>query len=226
MATLLIADADEARLRDMRARVRREGHRTLLALAGRAALDKANRSHPALVLADVELPELDGYGLALALREELDPDEVRIVLLKEEVRDEDRTTARAVGADEIVPRSLGPDLILDVVRAVLADRDPKGGGVAGQIDAESLFAMLQFLHQRRETGTLSLSGRVPGTIVFAGGEIIGARTRTLEGVDAFVELLQQQEGRYCFDPGLVDPSARTIERAFDPLMMDAFAALG
>ncbi|RMG17202.1 MAG: response regulator [Deltaproteobacteria bacterium] len=225
MATLLIADAEEARLREMRARVRAEGHRTLLALNGRAALDKAYRSHPALVLADVELPELDGFGLALSLREELDPDEVRIVLLKEEVRDEDRTTGRAVGADEIVPRALGAELVLDVVRAVLADRNPKGGGVAGQLDSEGLFAMLQFLHQRRETGTLSISGRTPGTIVFAGGEIIGARTRTLTGLDAFFELLRQTEGRYCFDPGLVDPSARTIERAFDPLMMDAFSAL-
>lgn len=225
MATVLIADADEARLRDRRALLRSEGHRTLLASDGPSALDKVLAGHPALVLADTALPELDGYGLALSIREEYDADTVRIVLLKEDVAAEDRTTARAVGADEIAPRILGDDGLMDIVRTVLATRAPQDGALAGQGDQESLFAILQFLHQRRETGTLSLGGDRPGTIVFAGGEIIGARTRDARGDQAFLALLGRGEGRYCFDRGLVDPSARCIERAFDPLLMDAFAAL-
>ena len=225
MASVLIADPDDTRQEILRSALRTEGHRTLLAVDGHAALDKALASQPALVVADVELPGLDGYGLALSIREELDPDVVRIVLLKDQVAAEDRTTARAVGADEIAPRALGAEPVLDVLRAALATRAPHNGALAGQADQDGLFALLQFLHQRRETGTLSVAGDRVGTLVFSGGEIVGARSRDRAGMDAFLVVLGLKEGRYCFDRGLVDPQARCIERAFDPLLMDAFSAL-
>jgi CheY-like chemotaxis protein len=226
MSVLLIADPDPTRVSALRSLIRREGHRTLLAADGPSALDKVQRSHPALVLADVGLPGLDGYGLALSIREDLSPDVVRILLVKSEPDDEDRTTANAVGADGLVARTADDEDILDALRAALAARHAGEGGLAGQFDQDSLFDMIQFIHQRRTTGTLSLSGTPPGTLVFAGGEIIGAHCRGKAGVDAFHALLRSGSGRYCFDSGLVDPSSRNIEQAFDPLMMDAFAALG
>lgn len=225
MATVLLADADQERLKSLRTLVRREGHRTLLAVDGRTALDRAVRSRPAAVVSEVGLPGLDGFGLALSVREEVDADTVRVLLYRPEVSSEDETTASAVGADRIVALDDEGEVLLDALRSVLATRAPQEGALAGQADQDSLFALLQFLHQRRETGTLSVSGDRTGTLVFAGGEIIGARTRAQVGGDGFVEILRNTEGRYCFDRGLVDPSARTIERAFDPLLMDAFSAL-
>ncbi len=225
MSTILVAGADEVRLKSLRRLIRLEGHRTLAATSGPSALDGTLRAHPAMVVADTALPGLDGYGLALSIREELSSDQVRIVLLKEAVAADDRTTARAVGADEMVPRIVGDQGIMDVVRATLATRTATEGGVAGEIDDERLFPILQFLHMRRVTGTLSVNGKSSGTIVMAGGEVIGARTRENEGVDAFTTMLAADQGRYCFDTGLVDPASRTIEKAFDPLMMDVFASL-
>ena len=225
MAVVLLADHNASRISELRTLVRREGHRTLLAADGATCLEKAQRSHPAMVVADVALPGLDGFGLALSIREDTSPDILRILLIKEGVTQDDEMTGSAVGADSIIDRSVGEEDLLDAIRLNLAERNPLEGGVAGQFDQESLFAMLQFLHQRRVTGTLSISG-VPGTIAYAGGEIIGARCRDEMGTDAFQAMLKAKEGRYCFDNGLVDPTARNIERAFDPLMMDAFLALG
>ncbi|MDF1561918.1 MAG: response regulator [Deltaproteobacteria bacterium] len=225
MSTILVADSDESRLKHLRRLVRLEGHRTLAATTGPSALDGTLRTQPSMLVADTALPGLDGYGLALSVREELTPDQTRIILLKEAVAADDRTTARAVGADELVPRILGDQGLMDVIRMTLATRTATEGGVAGEIDDERLFPILQFLHQRRVTGTLSVTCKVPGTIVLAGGEIIGARTRDGQGTDAFAQLLGEIEGRYCFDTGLVDPASRSIEKAFDPLMMDVFALL-
>ena len=225
MAVVLLADHDASRLSGLRSLIRREGHRTLLAADGPSGLDKAQRSHPALVIADVGLPGLDGFGLALSIREDSPPENVRVLLLQTDVSADDQMTASAVGADGILDRSGDVEDLLDALRLNLAERDPLEGGVSGQFDQESLFAMLQFLHQRRVTGTLSMSG-VAGTIAYAGGEIIGARCRGHEGAEAFHALLRAKQGRYCFDSGLVDPTARNIERAFDPLMMDAFISLG
>ncbi|MFW6369039.1 MAG: response regulator [Myxococcota bacterium] len=225
MAVVLIADPDAGRISETRALLRREGHRTLLAADGASCLDKAVRSHPAMVVADVALPGLDGFGLCLSIREDIPPENLTIILLKSEVSSDDKTTAEALCANAILEHAEDEEVLLDTVRTALAGRSPQEGSVAGQFDQESLFAMLQFLHQRRVTGTLSISG-VPGTIAFAGGEIIGARCRALSGADAFQAMLKAKSGRYCFDSGLVDPAARNIERAFDPLMMDAFISLG
>lgn len=225
MASVLIADSDDARQETLRGALRYEGHRTLVATDGPGALEKALASRPALVVAEVALPGLDGFGLALSIREELDPDLVRIVLLKDDLGAEDQTTARAVGADAITTRVHGDEQVLDVLRTALATRAPRTGAVAGQVDQEALFALLQFLHQRRETGTLSVSGDRVGTLIFSRGEIIGARGQGTFGIDAFHAILALATGRYCFDRGLVDPSARSIEQAFDPLLMDAFSTL-
>ena len=225
MSTVLLADSNPTRISELRALVRKEGHRTLLAADGPSCLDKATRSTIAMVIADVALPGLDGFGLALTLREDMPPEHLCILLVKSEVTADDRTTASAVGADSIIERSEDSENLLETMRTSLAGRAPPEGSFAGQFDQEALFAMLQFLHQRRATGTLSLSG-VAGTIAFAGGEVIGARCRGKEGVEAFQALLRSTAGRYCFDSGLVDPTARNIERAFDPLMMDTFISLG
>lgn len=225
MAVVLIADSDAKRISELRGLIRKEGHRTLLAADGPTCLEKAQRSHPAMIIADIGLPGLDGFGLALSIREDIDPEIMRVILLKTGVTPDDETTASAVGADTILDRNGDEEDFLDALRENLAQRNPVDGSVSGQFDQESLFAMLQFLHQRRVTGTLSVSG-VPSTIAYAGGEIIGTRCRGSEGTEAFQEALKAKSGRYCFDNGLVDPKARNIERAFDPLMMDAFISLG
>ena len=78
--TILVAD-DNA---DIRAYVR--GHlagryRVLEAENGRQALDLVRQSLPDLVLSDVMMPELDGFGLVRALRADRETDFVPVILL-------------------------------------------------------------------------------------------------------------------------------------------------
>ena len=225
MATVLIADSDETRLRALRGAFRAEGHRTVIAIDGGSAQDQARFARPALILAQAQLPGVDGYALALSQREEASAESLRIVLTKAAVNEDDRTTARAVGADEIAPFSLGEEGLVDLCRVQLAARTSPPGGVAGEADSESLFAILQFLRQRRETGTLSVSGPRPGTLVFSEGELVGAHTRAGVGKDAFLALMATRYGRYCFDRGLVELGSANLESGFDALLMEAATLL-
>jgi CheY-like chemotaxis protein len=70
MATVLIVD-DEHTICEMLCELVTDlGHVGLSASNGRVALQLARVHHPDLILSDVMMPDLDGYGLAAALRAE------------------------------------------------------------------------------------------------------------------------------------------------------------
>lgn len=69
MATILVVD-DERPLRNLLAQVFADsGHRVLLAVNGRQALDLLRSQRPDIVLADVMMPEINGVELCQRIKE-------------------------------------------------------------------------------------------------------------------------------------------------------------
>lgn len=68
MATILIVDDDPYICQLLCDLVEDLGHTPLSAMNGQAALEIARSRHPDLILTDVMMPVLDGYGLVQALR--------------------------------------------------------------------------------------------------------------------------------------------------------------
>lgn len=67
MATILVAD-DERPVRDLLIEIVEEaGHTALSAHDGSQALILARRYHPDMIISDVKMPSLDGYGLVQAV---------------------------------------------------------------------------------------------------------------------------------------------------------------
>ena len=74
------------------------------------ALAAIRRAPPAVVVSDVMMPELDGFGLALAMRQDPQLRDVPLVLMTSSyVEAKDRELARRAGATELVIRT--PDLV-------------------------------------------------------------------------------------------------------------------
>ncbi|WP_437907065.1 ATP-binding protein [Sorangium sp. So ce327] len=98
-ARILVAD-DNA---DMRMYVRRilDERWTVEAVSdGAAALEVAQRSTPDLVIADVMMPGLDGFGLLRALRAEPTTQGVPVIMLSARAGEESRVEGLAAGADD------------------------------------------------------------------------------------------------------------------------------
>src|SRR5262249_59496586 len=77
------------------------GSYQLVAVAnGRAALAAARDRPPDLVLADVMMPELDGFGLLRELRADPRTRTVPVVLLSARAGEESRVEGLAAGADD------------------------------------------------------------------------------------------------------------------------------
>ena len=65
---LLVVEDDPDILRLLETTLSFKGYRVVIAHNGREAIEIILREHPALVIADIMMPELDGFGMAHRLR--------------------------------------------------------------------------------------------------------------------------------------------------------------
>lgn len=96
---ILVAD-DNADMRDYVARLLGGEYAVEAAADGAAALDAVRREPPDLVLSDVMMPRLDGFGLLRALRADPATVGVPVVLLSARAGEESRIEGMQAGADD------------------------------------------------------------------------------------------------------------------------------
>src|SRR5262249_42284453 len=116
---VLLAD-DNA---DMRDYVRRllSGRYTVEAVAnGAAALAAARTQVPDLVLTDVMMPQLDGFGLLRELRADLRIAQVPVIMLSARAGEEARSDGLDAGADDYLIKPFSARELLARVGACLA----------------------------------------------------------------------------------------------------------
>jgi signal transduction histidine kinase/DNA-binding response OmpR family regulator len=96
---VLLVD-DNADMRDYVARLLRQHWAVETAADGLQALAAARRAVPGLVLTDVMMPNLNGFGLLQALRDDPQTRSVPVVMLSARAGEEARVEGLAVGADD------------------------------------------------------------------------------------------------------------------------------
>ena len=97
-----------------------DGHRVEIARDGRSGLEAVRRVRPDLVLCDIGLPNLNGYEVARAVREDGALRLTRLVALSGYAQPEDRKRCREAGFD-------GPSG--EAARPRYAERAPRERGV-------------------------------------------------------------------------------------------------
>ncbi|MBV8145944.1 MAG: response regulator [Gammaproteobacteria bacterium] len=118
-ARILLAD-DNA---DMRAYVREllaPLYAVELAADGEQALAAARRSRPDLILSDVMMPRLDGFGLLRALRDEESLRDIPFILLTARAGEESRIEGLEAGADDYLVKPFNARELLARVSGTLA----------------------------------------------------------------------------------------------------------
>ena len=121
---LVIADDDPMQLKLAAFRLGRIGFSVEIAPDGAAALEAIRRQRPDAVVSDVMMPELDGFGLAMALRQDPALRSLPLVLVTSSyVEKSDRELARRSGANDLVLRTPELSEVIDTLRATLAAAD-------------------------------------------------------------------------------------------------------
>ncbi len=96
---ILVAD-DNADMREYIARLLRSEYRVELAADGLQALEASRKLHPDLVLSDVMMPRLDGFGLLRSIRDDPTLRSTPVILLSARAGEESRIEGLHAGADD------------------------------------------------------------------------------------------------------------------------------
>ena len=115
--------------------LRRAGYEVSVVGDGRAALDEIERRPPDLVILDLMLPKLDGYGVMRRLREK---GEIPVIMLTARRNEADRIAGLEMGADDYVVKPFSAQELVSRVRAVLRRAAGHAGDDGGRLEYDGL----------------------------------------------------------------------------------------
>jgi PAS domain S-box-containing protein len=98
-ATVLLAD-DNADMREYVSKLLSKQYRVIAVANGREALSAARTTHPDLVLTDVMMPELDGFGLLREIRMDAKLRNIPVIMLSARAGEEASVEGLEAGADD------------------------------------------------------------------------------------------------------------------------------
>ncbi|MBF2080390.1 MAG: response regulator, partial [Synechococcales cyanobacterium T60_A2020_003] len=113
---ILVVDDEASIRRILETRLSMIGYDVVTAADGEEALETFRSTNPDLVVLDVMMPKLDGYGVCQELRKESD---VPIIMLTALGDVADRITGLELGADDYVVKPFSPKELEARIRSVL-----------------------------------------------------------------------------------------------------------
>ncbi|MEV7689890.1 response regulator transcription factor [Streptomyces bungoensis] len=128
-AHVLVAEDDEKQAELIRRSLLAEGHTATVVHDGAAALDAARRLGPDLVVLDLMLPVVDGFGVCRVLRDGDDPG-IPVVMLTARSAEDDVLLGLELGADDYLTKPYSPRELMARIRTVLR-RSGRGAGARG-----------------------------------------------------------------------------------------------
>jgi CheY-like chemotaxis protein len=121
---ILIVDDNPDIVALLRANLRMAGFDTVEALNGKVALGRIEADRPDVVLLDLMMPVLDGWGVLEALKDRPDGPAVIVVTATESPANVDR--AERLGVSGYVTKPFNLTGLIDMIRTLVPDRQATG----------------------------------------------------------------------------------------------------
>jgi CheY-like chemotaxis protein len=121
--TIIVVEDDNDVRRHVGAFLDRSGAKVVVARNGLEGLEAIKNNHPTMVLSDIKMPGMDGFGLLREIRA-LGPDaggNVPVIAMTAFVRQGERAYMLDAGFQACLPKPFTPDKLLEAIRMVLND---------------------------------------------------------------------------------------------------------
>ena len=149
---LVIEDEPEMR-RNITALLRYKDYEPVAAENGRLGVELARRENPDLILCDVMMPELDGYGVLRALQAATKLASIPFIFLTARGEKEDLRSGMNLGADDYLTKPVANDDLVKAIEARLS-RSARQGSREFKPDFSSTAPLSKFGLTRRAAEVL------------------------------------------------------------------------
>ncbi|HAA29233.1 MAG TPA: response regulator [Cyanobacteria bacterium UBA8553] len=119
MTKILVIEDEETVRENILELLEAEGFDAIAAENGRIGLSRATQHLPDLILCDIRMPELDGYGVLTALRSELKTAEIPFIFLSAKAAKTDLKVGMDLGATAYIIKPFTLIELLDTMEQVL-----------------------------------------------------------------------------------------------------------
>lgn len=141
MVRVLVIDDEPDVLLLCRVNLRHDGHEVLEAPDGATGLALAAQEPPDVVVLDLMMPSIDGYGVLAALRGSASTEGLPVLILSAKAQMDERRRALESGGDAFLAKPFAPQELGEVIRE-LATIDPVERAEARQAALRELEAKL------------------------------------------------------------------------------------
>ncbi len=203
---LLLVDDDAKSLRVMEVSLRNAGYAVTTAANGAEALAKIAAARPGLIIADTQMPVLDGYELCRRLKADEQFKEIPFLFLSEENSVEAKVKGLEIGADDYLAKPIYIKEVITRVRMVLQKQERESlqkkdkRRFFGSLEDMGVVDLLQTIEMGRKAGTIRFErGNQRATLWFEEGRVIDAKAGRLAGEEAVFRLLTWDDGTFEID---------------------------
>lgn len=219
---ILIVD-DEENIRHLLRLAFEEGFEVLEAVDGIDAFDKALELKPHIILSDIMMPRLDGYGLYRKIKSRPETASIPFVFLSAKKDVDERVVGLEMGVDDYITKPFSIKELKAKVRSITKKiKDLKElGSLEGLLKEVDLVDVIQLIEMGRKTGMLLLeSSWGPGRVYFDHGTPVYAMTEKWKGIEAFNIMLSWKEGRFRLDQKAVSIEPNIEHSGGQELLME------
>ncbi|MDH3892175.1 MAG: response regulator [candidate division Zixibacteria bacterium] len=117
--TILVVDDEEVIVSLLSSILEREGYQVHCGRSGREGVEIAMKTHPDLIIMDILMPDLDGYGATRLIKQNPTMQNVPVIFLTGRSAEEDGGKAFANGATTFVRKPFKRRQITDLVKLTM-----------------------------------------------------------------------------------------------------------
>ena len=200
MTKILIVD-DEDNIRHLLKVAFEDDFDVAVAVDGVEAFEAALKWNPDLIVSDIMMPRLDGYGLYRKLKSRPETSSIPFVFLSAKKDVEEKVVGLEMGADDYITKPFSIKELKAKIRSIIkkVDEMQDRGSLEGSLKEVDLVEVVQLIEMGRKTGMLVLeTSSYTGHLYFRNGGPTFAQTGSWLGLEAFFSMLSWKSGRFRF----------------------------
>lgn len=176
------------------------------AVNGSDALEQIAQKKPDLIISDVMMPELDGFGLIRQLQQNQQTKTIPILFLTAKNELKSRVEGLSLGADDYICKPFAIEELLARVEmrlkkfdSLVQMRPQEEGEMHGDLQVLPIVDLIQILRMGKKTGTIELHYPAKNAVLrLNDGEIVDIEYGDFSGMRAFRLILQENIGFFEF----------------------------